>query len=76
MTFPSWARINEITSWAVLVFGFFVPGMAQEPPANANSFVIRNAKVFDGKKVSSQATYGFRTAKSRRWAETSRFLRI
>jgi imidazolonepropionase-like amidohydrolase len=54
MTFQSWARINEITSWAVLVFGFCVPGMAQEPPANANSFVIRNAKVFDGKKVPSQ----------------------
>jgi len=54
MTLQSWARINGITGWAVLFFGFCVPGMAQELPANANSFVIRNARIFDGERVCSQ----------------------
>jgi imidazolonepropionase-like amidohydrolase len=54
MTFQSWARINGIMGWAVLFFGFCVPAMAQERPANANSFVIRNARIFDGERVSSQ----------------------
>jgi len=53
MTFQSCAGINRITGWAVLLFGFCVPGMAQELPANANSFVIRNVRIFDGKKLSS-----------------------
>src|ERR1017187_3559604 len=54
MTFQSWARISGMTGWAVFFLGFCVPGMAQEQPANANSFVIRNARIFDGEKVSSQ----------------------
>jgi imidazolonepropionase-like amidohydrolase len=52
MTFQWWAKISAITGWAVLFLASCVPGIAQAQPASANSFVIRNAKIFDGEKVS------------------------
>src|SRR6202142_4025792 len=52
MTFERWARISAIAGWAVLFLGFCLPSMAQEQPASPSSFVIRNARIFDGNKVS------------------------
>ncbi len=54
MTFQSFARINGIALSAALFFGSCIPGLAQDAPVHANSFVIRNARIFDGKKVSSR----------------------
>jgi imidazolonepropionase-like amidohydrolase len=54
MACQSIARINRIMLCASLFFGSCIPGFAQEPPAHANSFVIRNARIFDGQKVSSR----------------------
>jgi imidazolonepropionase-like amidohydrolase len=54
MACQSVAKINGIMLCASLFFGSCIPGFAQEPSAHANSFVIRNARIFDGNNVSSR----------------------